>query len=133
MCALRLVTARERTQSELQLQREGKRRAGGRPESGEANSSKGFREAVANGHGGASAAINRGKQMVEAPHSHHFLAPSSLLVLFLFFFFHFLGEGEGGILWPGWSPWVTACMCAAAESILRASGSADGGMAEEVV
>jgi len=86
MCALRLVTARERTQSELQLQREGKRRAGGRPESGEANSSKGFREAVANGHGGASAAINRGKQMVEAPHSHHFLAPSSLLVLFLFFF-----------------------------------------------
>jgi hypothetical protein len=52
---------------------------------------------------------------------------------FFCFFFHFLGEGEGGILWPGWSPWVTACMCAAAESILRASGSADGGMAEEVV
>lgn len=48
---------------------------------------------------------------------------------FLFSDFSFSGRREGGILWPGWSPWVTACMCAAAESVRLASGGAGGGTA----
>jgi hypothetical protein len=55
------VTTRERRRSEFELERE--RRGGGprKERRDEANSSTGFREAVANGHGGAAAASNRGK------------------------------------------------------------------------
>ena len=117
--ALRLVTTRERRRSELELETRERERRGRGTKRDEANSSKGFSEAVADGHGGAAAASNRGKQMVDAPHSHRFFALPPFSFFHFSVFFHFLGGGEGGILWPGCSPWVAACMCAAAELVLR--------------